>query len=107
MRIKLSSIQSRISLRMKDKTILAIFDFDDTLFKGQSHSYFLSYLESKLPLFKRVFLKISKRLVRSKQNDRQQKEYILSAFKGVSTETFDHYAANFFSTFMLNRFYEN
>jgi HAD superfamily hydrolase (TIGR01490 family) len=91
---------------MQDKKVLAIFDFDDTLFNGQSHSYFLSFLESKLRLPKRILLKIRKRMVRSKLNDRAQKEYILSAFKGVSAEQIDRYASVFFSSFMLQRFYE-
>lgn len=91
---------------MPDKKVLAIFDFDDTLFNGQSHSFFLSYLESKLPVHRRILLKIRKRMMWSKLNDREQKEFILSAFGGISAEQVESYAQDFFATVVLNRLNE-
>ena len=82
----------------------AIFDFDDTLFHGQSHSYFISYLESKLPLIKYFYAKLRKRFEPKPLNDKMHKEYLLRTFKGLSKEWIDKIAFDFYNDVIRNRF---
>jgi HAD superfamily hydrolase (TIGR01490 family) len=82
---------------------VAIFDFDDTLFYGQSHSYFLSYIESKLPLLKFLYCKIRKRVVSKALTDRLNKEFLLEPFKEYSKEKIDNIAYAFYNDVIKKR----
>jgi len=83
---------------MSNKVKLAIFDFDDTLFIGQSHNLFFSFLESKLPIFKKFFFKIifrfflNNNLITSKKN----KEFRFKPYKGISAKLFNEYSEYFY-----------
>ncbi|MFN5704754.1 MAG: HAD family hydrolase [bacterium] len=82
---------------------VAIFDFDDTLFRGQSHSYFISFLESKLPPLKFFYTKLRKRFEPKAINDRLHKEYLLKPFKGYSEEWIDKIAFDFYNDVIRRR----
>lgn len=82
---------------------VAIFDFDDTLFNGQSHSYFISYLESKLPAHKFIYTKLRKRFEPKSINDRLHKEFLLNPFKGYSEEWIDKIAFDFYTNVIRGR----
>lgn len=85
------------------KLRLAIFDFDDTLFLGQSHVHFLSYVESKLPFFKLLYCKLRKRLVFKTLTDQAKKDFLLEPFKGYSTEMFEEMAFLFYKDIVIKR----
>jgi len=82
---------------------VAIFDFDDTLFYGQSHSYFLSFIESKLPLLKFFYCKIRKRVISKGLSDRSNKEFLLQPFKDYSREKIDNIAYAFYKDVIKKR----
>jgi len=89
------------------KKPLAIFDFCDTLFDGQSISYFLNFLESKLPIHKKVYSKIRKRLNRiSSSESKRYKEYLLKNFIGMSKSEFDANAKEFYEDIVKNRLHK-
>lgn len=57
---------------------VAIFDFDDTLYDGQSLSDFISFLESKLPIHRMLFAKIRKRFEgKTRLDNKLHKEFLL------------------------------
>lgn len=88
----------------KNKALrVAIFDFDDTLFYGQSHSYFISYIESNLPLLKFFYCKIRKRVVFKASTERLNKEFLLEPFKDYSKEMFDNIARAFYQDVIKKR----
>jgi HAD superfamily hydrolase (TIGR01490 family) len=66
---------------------LAIFDFDDTLYDGQSLSDFISFLESKLPLHQKIFAKIRKRFEgKTRMDNKLHKEFLLKGLTFFSKE---------------------
>jgi len=69
---------------MSSKLKVAIFDFDDTLYKGQSLNHFINFLEYQLSLSKRVLALLRKRFEgRSTDDNRLHKEFLLKPFIGI------------------------
>lgn len=92
---------------MVTKKKLAIFDFCDTLFDGQSISYFLDFLEAKLPIHKKVYSKIRKRLNPiSSSESKRYKEYLLKIFVGMRKSKFDENAKEFYEDIVKNRIHK-
>jgi len=88
---------------MKKK--LAIFDFDDTLFRGQSHVMFNDYLQQQMlnplevygkKLRKRIFLFRYK-------TDRELKESTLRFYKGTSKIKLTKFSNKFYEEVILKR----
>lgn len=89
---------------MKNKPILAIFDFCDTIFDGQSVTFFLNFLESKLPLYKRIYAKVMKKINKiPPSNSKEYKENLMQVFYGIEEETINKYCSEFYSKVILNR----
>ena len=81
---------------MKNKPVLAIFDFCDTIFDGQSATFFLDFLESKLTIAKKIRAKIIKKTNKIPSSDsKRYKENLMRVFYGVKKEEMDKYAAEF------------
>lgn len=92
---------------MATKKIVAIFDFCDTIFDGQSIGFYLDFLESKLPLHKKIYSKIRKRVNRIPSSDsKKYKEYLLKTFKGLDNSKFELYSSEFFEKVVLNRLHK-
>jgi len=87
------------------KSRLAIFDFDDTLFSGQSHGYFISYLEEREPFYKMLLLKLRKRIILFLYGDQNKKckELLLWPFRGLSQEQFEDICGNFYESVVKKR----
>ena len=84
---------------MGKKVKLAIFDFDDTIFIGQSHNFFFSFLESKLPLVKKYVFKIILRFLNANQfTSKKHKEFRFKPYKGISAKLFNEYSEEFYKT---------
>ena len=89
---------------MQIKKPLAIFDFCDTVFDGQSINYFLNFLELKLPIHKKIYSKIRNRLNRISSSDsKRYKEYLLEVYKNISKSKFDIYSKEFYEMIIKTR----
>ncbi len=91
---------------MNNNKRVAIFDFDDTLFVGQSHSEFISYLESKLSIYKFFYAKLRKRFEPRPLNDKMHKEFLLKPYNGYSQKWIDKMANSFYNNVVRKRFNE-
>lgn len=90
------------------KPILAIFDFCDTIFDGQSATFFLDFLESKLPIAKKIRAKIIKKTNKIPSSDsKRYKEKLMRVFYGIKKEEMDKYAAEFYSSIVANRLHKS
>ena len=77
---------------------LAIFDFDDTLYNGQSLSDFLAFMENKLPLPKWLYAKIRKRFEgTSKHDNKLHKEFLLEGLTSFSETQFIEAGKEFYN----------
>ncbi len=92
---------------MPNKKILVIFDFCDTLFDGQSVNYFLDFLYSKLPFYKKILSKTRRKLNKiSSSESKKYKEYLLKDFCGMSEQKFEIYAKDFFDEVIQYRLHD-
>jgi len=92
---------------MTYKKKLAIFDFCDTIFNGQSISYFLDFLELKLPIHKKLYSKIRKRFNQIPSSDsKKYKEYLLKVYNEISKYEMESYSEEFFKTVIRNRLHK-
>jgi HAD superfamily hydrolase (TIGR01490 family) len=83
---------------------LAIFDFDDTLFKGQSLSEFLAYMEKKLPLPLMLYAKLRKRFEGSSKHDnKSHKEFLLKPLSYFDKKRFTTYSRQFYDEILKPR----
>jgi phosphatidylglycerophosphatase C len=83
---------------------LAIFDFCDTLFDGQSVSSFIAFLESRLPFRKRIISKIRKKLNKIPSTDsKRHKEYLLKSYRGMEQEKVEKLSREFFEKIILKK----
>ena len=90
------------------KPILAIFDFCDTIFDGQSATFFLDFLESKLSIVKKIRSRIIKKTNKIPSSDsKRYKENLMRVFYGIKKEEMDKYAAEFYSSIVANRLHKN
>ncbi len=82
---------------------VAIFDFDDTLYKGQSHADFTKFLEPYLiPRFKVILYKIVQRfLIPKSWTDKAKKEFSLRMYKGTPFGTMKKLAEVFYTNSIL------
>ena len=93
---------------MKNKPVLAIFDFCDTIFDGQSATFFLDFLESKLTIAKKIRAKIIKKTNKIPSSDsKRYKENLMRVFYGVKKEEMDKYAAEFYHSVVANRLHKS
>ena len=93
---------------MKDKPILAIFDFCDTIFDGQSATFFLDFLESKLSIVKRIRATIIKKMNKIPSTDsKRYKENLMQVFYGIKKEEIDKYAVEFYRSIVANRLHKS
>lgn len=82
---------------MSSNNKLAIFDFCDTLFDGQSIAYFTDFLALSLPFQNRVIYEARKRLNRIPSTDSKRfKENSLKAFRGMEEEKVNQSSREFF-----------
>lgn len=89
---------------MQIKKSLAIFDFCDTVFDGQSINYFLNFLNFKLPIYKKIYSKLRNRLNRISSSDsKRYKEYLLEVYKNISKSKFDIYSKEFYEMIIKTR----
>ena len=96
------------ALILKDKPILAIFDFCDTIFDGQSTTFFLDFLESKLTITKKILAKIIKKINKIPSSDsKRYKENLMRVFYGVKKEEMGKYAAEFYRSIVINRLHKS
>jgi len=93
---------------LKDKPILAIFDFCDTIFDGQSATFFLDFLESKLSIVKRIRATIIKKMNKIPSTDsKRYKENLMQVFYGIKKEEIDKYAVEFYRSIVANRLHKS
>ena len=83
---------------------LVIFDFCDTLFRGQSISYYINFLISKESFFKRWYLKFRRKLI-PPTGSRKHKEFILKPFSGYSLTYFEEISYQFYQQVVKERFH--
>ncbi len=89
---------------MQIKKSLAIFDFCDTVFDGQSINYFLNFLNFKLPIYKKIYSKLRNRLNRISSSDsKRYKEYLLEVYKNISKSKLDIYSKEFYEMIIKTR----
>ena len=90
------------------KSVLAIFDFCDTIFDGQSATFFLDFLESKLPIAKKIRAKIIKKMNKIPSSDsKRYKENLMRVFYGIKKEEMDKYAVEFHRSIVANRLHKS
>lgn len=86
---------------------LAIFDFCDTLFNGQSVSCFIDFLESRLPFYEKIACKIKKKLNTIPSSDsKRYKEYLLGSYRHVTEEEFERLSVEFFDNVVLKKLHQ-
>ena len=92
---------------MSAKPVLAIFDFCDTIFDGQSVSYFLNFLESKLLIYKKIYLKIIKKIGRvSSYDSKIYKERLMQPLCGMRESAMNEYSAEFYNKVIVKRLHK-
>ncbi len=83
---------------------LAIFDFDDTIFQGQSPGYFFKFLKgNRLSLLKIIKFYLKYYVLNLRANDRDKKEISLSLIKGMSFEQVTNISDLFYSKVVKQR----
>lgn len=85
---------------MADKKI-AIFDFCDTIFNGQSVSYFINFLNSKLPIYKKIYTAIRRKFSPPSTNSKAYKEFLLKSFYGTDINTLNKISKEFLEKIIL------
>ncbi|MDA8769642.1 HAD-IB family hydrolase [Schleiferiaceae bacterium] len=83
---------------------VAIFDFDDTLFQGQSHSHFFRFLKrTPVSLHKKIKYYLRCYVCNVSDNDREKKEMALNLIEGMSFEQVTNIADSFYSKVIKQR----
>ena len=89
-------------MKNKNRKIIVIFDFCDTIFDGQSADCFLKYIAKKLTLCEMVSFFIKRKIVYNFIADsRLQKKYLLSSFKNMPRDMLLELANDFFNNIIL------
>ncbi|WP_169764356.1 HAD-IB family hydrolase [Campylobacter mucosalis] len=95
-------------MKNNSKKKLAIFDFCDTIFNGQSVSFFLNYLEGRLPLHKKVYSKIIKKInITSSTDGKRYKEILMRPFLEFSYEQLNNYSMQFYNEIIKKRLHKD
>lgn len=77
---------------------VAIFDFDDTIFQGQSHSHFFRFLKrNHVSLLRKIKYYLKCYIFNVSDNDREKKEMALNLIEGMSFEQVTNITDSFYS----------
>tara|TARA_B100000809_G_C15138468_1_gene531793 strand:+ start:5050 stop:5700 length:651 start_codon:yes stop_codon:yes gene_type:complete len=91
---------------MNSKQKIAIFDFCDTIFNGQSFNYFINYLIDNQPFYNKFYLKLRKTLTPFiSKNNLSRKEFLLRPYRGKSQQFFIEQGESFFNEIIKKRLY--
>lgn len=83
---------------------VAIFDFDDTIFQGQSHSHFFRFLKrNHVPLRKIIKYYFKCYILNVSDSDRDKKEMALNLLEGLSFEQVTNISDSFYSQVIKQR----
>lgn len=89
---------------MNDAVKVAIFDFDDTIFQGQSHSYFFKFLKrNRVSVRKKIKFYLKCYVLNLRANDREKKEMALNLIEGISFEQVTNLTDSFYSKVIKQR----
>lgn len=89
---------------MNDAVKVAIFDFDDTMFQGQSHSHFFRFLKrNRVSVRKKIKFYLKCYVLNLRANDREKKEMALNLIEGISFEQVTNLTDSFYSKVIKQR----